>query len=319
MLDGGPVCENRAMRRATPAAPSPLNGALVAGAIAVQLGALLALPLAIDADPRWGLALAPVVLATNSYWSLVHEAIHGLLFANRRINDAAGRLLGILFAAPFRPLRTGHLLHHRFSRTPRERTEVFDPAHTPRWRAALAYYPRLVGGLYLAEVMVAAAALAPKRALAALERRLEGDHTVVHLVVRALREPGAHAELRADAAAIAALYGASLALYGAHWWMLAAALAGRAFLVSFADNAYHYGTALDAPRDAKNVRAPRWVEAALLNFTLHGVHHLHPSLPWHALRPRFVAAGQRYDERWLGALARQLRGPIAVGRLPRRD
>lgn len=306
------------MRRAPTAAPSPLNGALVAAAVALQLAALFALPLATHADPRWGLALVPIVLATNTYWSLVHEAIHGMLFADRRINDAAGRLLGILFAAPFRPLRTGHLLHHRFSRTRRERTEVFDPARTPRWRAALAYYPRLLGGLYLAEVMVILAAAVPRRALVALERRLEGDDTVAHLVVRALREPGARAELRLDAAAIAAFYGASVALYGAHWWMLAAALAGRAFLVSFADNAYHYATPLDSPREAKNVRAPRWIEVALLNFTLHGVHHLHPSLPWHALRPRFLGAQVGYDESWLGALARQLRGPIAVDRLARR-
>lgn len=306
------------MRRAPTVAPSPLNAALVAAAVALQLAALLAVPLATHADPRWGFALVPIVLATNTYWSLLHEAIHGMLFAGRRINDAAGRLLGILFAAPFRPLRTGHLLHHRFSRTARERTEVFDPARTPRWRAAFAYYPRLLGGLYLAEVMVTLAAAVPQRALAALERRLEGDDTVAHLVVRALREPGARAELRLDAAAIAALYGASFALYGAHWWMLAAALGGRAFLVSFADNAYHYATPLDAPREAKNVRAPRWIEAALLNFTLHGVHHLHPSLPWHALRPRFLGAGAGYDESWLGSLARQLRGPIAVDRLARR-
>jgi fatty acid desaturase len=306
------------MLPASAAAPSPLNALLVAAAVAFQLGALYAIPLAARADAAWGLVLVPIVLATNTYWSIVHEAIHGLLFAERRINDDAGRVLGILFAAPFRPLRTGHRLHHRFSRTPRERTEVYDPARRPHWFAAAAYYPRLLGGLYFAEMLVVLAALLPKRALAALERRLEGDDTVAHLVVRALRDPGAHAELRFDAAAIAIVYGSSCVLYGAHGWMLAAVVAGRALLISFADNAYHYATRLDAPRDAKNVRAPRWIEAALLNFTLHGVHHLHPSLPWHTLRERFIAERGVYDEEWFACLARQLRGPIELGRLARR-
>jgi fatty acid desaturase len=305
------------MRPAAAVAPSRLNSPLAALAAAIQLAGLLAVPLAVRDHAAWGLALVPIVLATNAYWSLVHEAIHGLLFADRRANDAAGRLLGWVLAAPFRPLRVGHLLHHRFSRTRRERTEVYDPARTPRWRAGLAYYPRLLGGMYLAEMLAAAAALLPKRALAAVEQRLDNDETVAHLIVRALREPGAHAVLRGDAIAIALLYGASFALYGEHWWMLAAALAGRAFLISFADNAYHYGTALDAPRAAKNVHAPRWIEAALLGFTLHGTHHLHPSLPWHALRARFRAEGGAYDEGWLASLVRQLAGPIPVSRLRR--
>jgi fatty acid desaturase len=193
------------MRATAAIGPSALNALLVLAAVALQLAALVAIPLAVRSDPIWGLALVPIVLATNPYWSIVHEAIHGLLFVDRRINDAVGRLFGILFAVPFRPLRVGHLLHHRFSRTARERTEVYDPAQTPRWQAAAAYYPRLLGGLFVAEMLTVLAALAPKRTLAALEGRIEGDGTVAHLIARALREPGAHAELRIDAAAIALL------------------------------------------------------------------------------------------------------------------
>jgi fatty acid desaturase len=302
--------------RGVVAGRAPANGALAGGAIALLAAALFLVPLAVHAHPAWGLALVPITLASNTCWSLLHEAIHGLLLADRRANDAVGRALAVVFAAPFGPLRIGHLLHHRYSRSPRERTEVFDPTRKSRWRAAAAYYPRLLGGMYATEMLASAAALLPARALAALERRLESDATVAHLVVRGLRTPRVLAALRLDAAAIVAAHVASFSLYGQYGWMLAAALAARAFLISFADNAYHYGTRLDAPRAAKNVRAPRWLELALLDFTLHGVHHRHPALPWHALRARFEADGDAFDERWLACLLRQLRGPISADRLP---
>lgn len=275
----------------------------------------LVLPLALHSDRAWALMLVPLVLATNTLWSLIHEAIHGLLFTQRRSNDWSGRLLAIVFGAPFRVLRVGHLLHHRYSRSPRERTEVYEPA-TTRWlTAACAYYPRLCGGMYLLELAAVPLALIPARLLPAIERRLTSDAGVAHLLIRALRQRQALAEVRIDAIIIMVLMTGSLILYGEHWWMLACALAGRAFLVSFADNAYHYATRLDAPKEARNVRAPRWLECVLLNFPLHGVHHRHPGLPWHALRRRFEADGGRYDAAYFVCLTRQLRGPIAASAL----
>lgn len=292
-----------------------LNAILAGGGLALHLAMLFAIPLAVRAHAAWGLALVPIVLVTNAFWSLLHEAIHGLLFRDRRTNDAAGRVLGVCFGAPFRALRVGHLLHHRFSRTPRERTEVYDPTRTSPLVAGLRYYVRLFGGMYLLEVFGALAAFLQARALAAVERRLASSPGISHLILRDLRQSAALRELRLDAAAILVTYGTSFALYGEHWWMLATAIAGRAFLISFADNAYHYGTRLDAPREAKNVRAPRWLEAGLLNFTLHGVHHLHPSLPWHALRAKFDVGAAGYDEGYFACLGRQLAGPIPVSRL----
>lgn len=292
-----------------------LNAVLAVGVFALHFAMLFAIPVAVHADAAWGLALVPIVLVTNAFWSLVHEAIHGMLFRQRRINDAVGRAFGVCFGAPFRALRAGHLLHHRFSRTARERTEVYEPGRTMRLVASLRYYLQIFGGVYLLEVFGALAAFLPARALAAIERRLESSGSVSQLVLRVLRQPAALRELRVDAAAMLLLYSTSFALYGEHWWMLAAAIAGRAFLISFADNAYHYGTRLDAPREAKNVRAPRWLEAGLLNFTLHGIHHQHPSLPWHALHARFEVGGGRYDEGYFACLVRQLEGPIPVSRL----
>jgi hypothetical protein len=94
--------------------------------------------------------------------------------------------------------------------------------------------------------------------------------------------------------------------------MLAAALGLRAVLVSLADNAYHYGTALDEPLDAMNLRLPAALELFVLAFNLHGVHHRHPGLAWRDLRGAFLADGGRFDLSWWQAVGRQLRGPIAA-------
>lgn len=285
----------------------------VAAALALHLFALLIVPLALLPLSRWwGLALLPVALLSNPLWSLTHEAIHGQLASSRRGNEIAGRILGVLHGASFGAVRVGHLLHHRYSRTVRERTEVYDPRRTRRGRAAAGYYFGLLGGTYLLEVLGTLLSLMPRAALVRLERRLDREDSVAGLVVRALCRPAALAALRVDATLILVLGAASLALYGACAWMPLAAYALRALLVSFADNSYHYDTPLDRPAAARNLRAPRWLELALLNFTLHGVHHAHPTLPWYELRRRFDAERRGYDGGWFAALGAQLRGPIPV-------
>ena len=95
--------------------------------------------------------------------------------------------------------------------------------------------------------------------------------------------------------------------------LLVGALAARAVLISVADNAYHYGTRLDAPLEAMNLRLARPLELFVLAFNLHSVHHRHPGLPWHELRPAFAADDDRFHLGWFTAAARQLRGPISVG------
>src|SRR5690349_1480566 len=136
--------------------------ALVGAALATLLLQLFALPLLLlPRDARWAWLLVPIALTTVPLWSLIHEAIHGGLLRERGWNDRLGRVLAAGYGAPFTLLKAGHLLHHRFSRTPRERTEVYDPARTTWLAAARAYYPRLLGGLYAAEMASVLLALVP--------------------------------------------------------------------------------------------------------------------------------------------------------------
>jgi fatty acid desaturase len=272
---------------------------------------LFVLPLwLLPANQAWGWALLSVPLMTTPFWSLVHEAIHGTLAVSRTRNDRFGRALAVLYGAPFILLKTGHLLHHRFSRTPRERVEIYNPTETTWAKAAPVYYLRLVFGLYLLEVASIALALLPAAVLRRLAVRAESPNTVAGLLLDRVAADRNRGQFRWDAALIVVLYALAFLAYGGHAWMLALAIAGRAVVVSISDNAYHYGTKLDAPLEAMNLRLSRPLERFALSFNLHDVHHRHPGLRWYELRGQFLAEGSPYHLGWFRAAARQFNGPI---------
>ncbi|QIS11867.1 fatty acid desaturase [Nocardia arthritidis] len=282
--------------------------------VAVAAGLLQLIVLPVFLLPRsaaWGWILVPLVLLTTPFWSLIHEAIHGMLVSRREVNDRCGRVLGVLYGSPFALLKAGHLLHHRFSRV-RDRGEIYDPATSSWGRAAFGYYLRLLGGLYLLEVVAVLLAPLPAPVLRRLAERLDAPDSVAGPLFERLAQPRALGRFRTDAVAIVALYAVAFACYGGRGWMLLAAIGGRALIISLSDNAYHYGTELDRPLEAMNLRLPRVLERFALSFNLHGVHHRHPGLRWYELRAAFRREGGRYHLGWFTAAARQLRGPIAL-------
>ncbi|MDE1672952.1 fatty acid desaturase [Nocardia gipuzkoensis] len=135
---------------------------------------LFALPLLLlPRDRAWGWVLLPLALLTTTFWSVIHEAVHGNLHHRRVRNDRYGRVLAVLYGSPFALLKAGHLLHHRYSRT-RERAEVYDPATSSWAKAAPGYYLRLFGGLYLLEVAAVVLAALPAAAVRRLARAVDG-------------------------------------------------------------------------------------------------------------------------------------------------
>lgn len=287
---------------------------LVTAAVLAALTQLVLLPVVLlPADPAWAWLLVPLALLTTPLWSVLHEAIHGGLLPDRRWNDRCGRLLAVSYGAPFVLLKTGHLMHHRYSRTRRERTEIYDPGRRRAATVAPGYFARLLGGLYLTESACVLLAPAPRALWRRLARRFDSPESVTAMVLDSVASRHLRA-FRLDSAAVVAVYALAFWAYGRHWWALALAVLGRALLISVADNAYHYGTRLDAPLEAMNLRLPRLLEGYVLAFNLHNVHHQHPGLPWYALRATFVADGDRYHLGWFAAVFRQFRGPIPATR-----
>lgn len=298
------------------ASPAIRTAGIAAAVVLANFFQLFVLPLALlPASMGWAWTLLALVPLNLTLWALIHEAIHQNLPGGARMNAAAGRLLAIVHGAPFGILQSGHLLHHRYNRTVRERAEVYDPRTTPRVRAAISYYFRLLGGLYAYEALTVLLCLLPARVAGAARRRIDGPDTVAGMILALFESPARRRELRVDALLIVALYGASAVAYGAQAWLLALVWYARALAISLNDNAYHYGTPLDDVRYGRDLAAGPLTRRFLLNFNLHGAHHLAPRMRWSDLP---ASPSARSSGGWWSAIFAQLAGPIAAPHLPTR-
>lgn len=295
-----------------------INLALLGLMAAITFGALVLLPaLLLPRDPRWGWLLVPVALVTNGFWALHHEAIHGGFHADRRLNQAAGRLMAVLLGSSFAVLRFGHLMHHRYNRNPIDRPDSYDPAKQSRLQAKLAFLFNLTCGLYLIEVAVPLACLLPRRLIRRIvDRVYRGDHPALRAIhqsaERLFLDPRRLATIRTDAVLATGLIVVAIWLYGPHWPMLAGFLLARGVLISVFDNVYHFATPVDRPDYARNLWLPAPFRLLILNMNLHRVHHLRPALPWWALPGELRVTGDGFDAKLFPAALAQFAGPVPV-------
>ncbi len=292
-------------RRVIPAALNLLLCLLLGGVQIAWLGGL---------HPE--IAVPLMLLGTPAYWALIHESMHGSLLAPASANLFAGRLLAIGHGAPYAPLRLGHLLHHRYSRT-LDASETYDPAQEPAWRARLRHYATIFGGLYAGEVLSGWISLLPLKWREGVARRLAGNNALTDRYLADQRRPGTLRETRLDTVLAALLYLAAVWCWrdAIGWFVLSLCL--RALLVSFFDNAYHYGTPLGSEADeVRNHSLPKWAGGLVLNFHWHGVHHQHPNAAWITLPALARALGAKQQSGYFFGALQQLRGPRARERTP---
>ena len=297
--------------------PIGINLGLAVFYVAVNLYQFVFLPLLLlPSHMDWAWTLLPLALLTNPYWSLIHEAIHDLFHPNRNVNAFFGRFLSILFGAPFRILRVSHLVHHKLNRRPIEGTEYYDRAKGTKAGAAPGYFFQIFLGLYLVEVLSPVYFLLPRRLLVGVRERFMRADGVSGLLMQNWLGAEALREIRFDGLLTMLWLTLSFLCYGAHWPLLVAVLSTRAFLISFLDNVYHYGTPVDDVFYARNLRLPAVPAKLLLHFNLHGVHHIHPVIPWIDLPEALDVEGGKYHGEYFAAAVSQLRGPIALQDLP---
>jgi fatty acid desaturase len=297
-----------------------LNCALLAGMIALTLGALIALPMLLPRDPHWGWLLLPVALLTNGFWALHHEAIHNGFHTDRRLNQWAGRLMAVLLGSSFFVLRFGHLMHHRYNRNPIDRPDTYDPAVMAPWRAHVSFLINLTGGLYLVEVLVPLACLLPRPLIRRIvDKVYAGDDPALRAIhqaaTRLFLDPRKLNVIRVDALLSAALIAVAATLYGAHWPMLLAFLLARGALISIFDNVYHYATPIDRPDYARNLWLPAPIRLLILNMNLHRVHHARTALAWWELPGELASTGDRFDAKLFPQALAQFAGPVPVSAL----
>ena len=298
--------------------PVTINLCLAALYIIVNVYQFVLLPLfLLPSSLAWAWTLLPLALLTNPFWSLIHEAIHDLFHPNRNVNSFFGRFLSILFGAPFRILRMSHLVHHKLNRRPVEGTEYYDRATSSQARAAPGYFFQILMGLYLVEVLSPGYFFLPRRLLLWVQKRFTRPDGVSGLLMQNWLAAEALREIRFDGLLTVSWLMLSLVCYGSRWPVFAAVLLARAFLISFLDNVYHYATPVDDVFYARNLRLPAAGTKLLLNFNLHGVHHINPAIPWIDLPEAFDVEGGKYHGEYFTAAVSQLRGPIALQDLPR--
>lgn len=293
-----------------------LNPVLAVLMVLAQVLQLFVLPLwLLPQDPRWGWLLLPMAGLTLPLWALVHDCFHGSFSPRSKVNGRVGRVLAVGFGAPYQLLRTGHLLHHKHNRGPRDRSEVYDDRRGSWLGMAPSYYFRLLGGLYFYELLAVPLLCLPRAWVAAAIRRASGADNVVEQMGAVLLRPQVLREMRQDALAVMLLLGLSAWCYGPHAWMLVLALVARGLVISLHDNSYHYDTPLEGAADALTLRLPAWASPLVLHFNYHDTHHRHPQLGWRELPAAHRRDGGRFDIAFGTALLRQLRGPLPLSRV----
>jgi len=297
--------------------PSVVNLCLAYFYLAINLYQFFVLPLwLLPASKSWAWTLLPLALLTNPFWSLIHEAIHDLFHPSQTVNRFFGRLLAIVFGAPFRILRMSHLLHHKLNRLPIEGTEYYDRTNGSKASAAPGYYFQIVLGLYLVEVLSPLFFFLPRFCLGWFKKRFIRAGTVSALLMDNWLGRDSLREIRCDGVATVLWLTLAFVCYGEYWPLLLTALLGRGFLISFLDNIYHYETPVSDLFYAKNLSLAAPLNKLLLNFNLHGIHHVNPAIPWIHLPQAFKAQAGEFYGGYFTAAARQLHGPLALQDLP---
>ncbi len=121
---------------------------LIVFALAITQAALFA---ALYHDNYW-LAVPLALVASHFMHGMLigfHEASHGLLRENRKLNEFDGVLIGVLSFMSFSLYRAAHQTHHSHLATERdEELWPFNDPKSPRWARVLAAVVELNAGLF---------------------------------------------------------------------------------------------------------------------------------------------------------------------------
>jgi len=284
------------------AIPNGVNAAIVllqlAGfAVAVFLAARLTI--------WWHVVLLALAfgLYMNSVYSIIHEAEHGILLSNRRLNDAVGMLMALLFPAPFHLIRQGHIGHHLRNRSDDEAFDLYFDGEHVVWKH-LQLYGILTGMYYLVVVLSNLVVLVVPYVM----NRKHFAFDRPSAAFMASLNPGRIRIIQYEGLAAILLHAAVIWLLHIPLWHYLAMYASFGFMWSAMQYVHHYGTERHVTRGARNL----WIFAPLdrlwLNHNWHQTHHEHPTIPW----PFLPAVGRTENPRrgflpW--AYLRMWRGP----------
>ena len=195
-------------------------------------------------------------LALNAFPLLMHEGMHGVLFANRRGNWIASVLLGSMFLMSFSAYRVMHLRHHRYLGDPRDPDDYHNYSRN-RLTVWCLHFVRLVAGPLLYLVLIPVFAL--KYGSATQRRLILVEYTLLAAIYSVLLRLFAYQEVFVV-------------------WMVPLLLVG--LLTAIRGFTQHGITEAADPYLASRTMLPGPIVAFfLLNENYHLEHHLFPEVP----------------------------------------
>ncbi len=211
----------------------------------------------------------------NSVYSIIHEAEHGILFSNRRVNDAAGMIMALFFPAPFHLIRQGHIGHHLRNRSDDEAFDLYFDAEHPVWK--LLQFYGILTGLYYVVVLLSniIVLICPYIMKPWLFKFNWGAAAFM-----ASLNPGRIRVIQAEGLAAIALHTAVVWLFHIPIWHYLAMYASFGFMWSAMQYVHHYGTERHVTRGARNLWIFGPLDRLWLNHNWHQAHHEHPTIPW---------------------------------------
>lgn len=294
--------------------PKKLNLLLMIALTTINFFAMFYLPtMLLPQNGLWALLLVPIVLLTNTYWSLIHEGIHSIFNPNKKINNIACRIMSVTFGTVFQVVQFGHLIHHAYNRTEIDRPEVYEANKQNYILRAISYYFKLTIGLYVAEFFGPMLAYLPKNIVNKIADKVYvGNPQFDKIVKNRLFSPESLSIIRRDATVMYVLFILTFICYGHYGWLWLLVMLVRAFMVSVADNLPHYATRVDQVRYAYNLSMPAVLSKLILNFNLHRVHHEQPNVPWSSLPEAQAATNSSLDVNYFKQAIKQFNGLINI-------
>jgi fatty acid desaturase len=282
--------------------PDRLNLALV---VLVFLGSLLLLWLGSQVEAWYAVVLVGVafsyLMLTN--YALLHEASHGNLNSNRRVNYLLGVITGVLFPIPFRLMRTTHQNHHNHNRTNHEMFDLYYPTDNHLLKRIQWY--GVLCGLFWPLVPLGAVIFAVYPGLLRW-RMFEKADPACGLGIVDNVERAAIRTIRLELLLIVAFFCVLFYLMGLKWQNTLVLYACFAFNWSTRQYVGHAFSRRDIVEGAWNLRRVPWMSWLLLHGEWDLNHHRRPDVPWFYL-PRLSPPDERrmsytrqYWRQWLG-------------------
>lgn len=228
------------------------------------------------------LAAVAFSFTANTMFSLMHEAVHGILHPVYWVNQWGGRIAAAFFPTSFGLQRGFHLTHHRFNRTVVERFDYFQPGDI-KWLKIAQWYSILTGIYWIMSVIgVLSYLLIPAGLRVKFLRSDESQvarqtaSQIYFKVFDNLPPITTRLEILFSFAVQAGLF----IVLDLNWqgWLLCYLLFGLHWSsLQYADHAF---SPLDLTEGAWNLRVNPIARAFFLNYHYHLVHHRHPAVSW---------------------------------------